>query len=858
MKRLAFLIMCLFLLYQIQLFAVSAYPWPVLITQPDGSKITVNQKGDEYMHWLESTDGKTLVRNSKGFITYASLNQQGNIVSSEMVAHDITQRSVAENQFLLSHPQKVFYSDSQVKEILQKANVQRAEGLKAAPTPIGNIKILVILMGYPDTTFIEKNTDFNSMFNQTGYNVNHSQGSVHDYFVANSYNKLSMNFDVYGSYTSIHPWAFYGKDTGIAGTDQYPDSLVYEAIADVHTANPTLDFSQYAGIHVVFAGHGQEFGGVSSNAIWSHEGHITPTSYCTIDKYAMTPEFYGNYSNGSTISTIGVFCHELTHVIGAPDFYDTDNNSSNRQYVGTGLWDLMAEGNWNYLDTNNSGTCPADINMYQKIQFGWVTPTVLNSTQTISDMPNSEQKSAAYLIKTTTQNERYILENRQLLGYDAALPGHGLLIYHAAQDVDDIFYNINITHPQKMYPVCASASSPVPSAIIASYGSINSSGCPFPGTSSKTSFTNLSTPAILAWNRSYNYTPVTNITEDNTKHTVSFQFMNGIDVAPPPLTLTDTLKNSNLILAWTKPIGWSLIADTLSEQHWDGACSDEYLTYGKRMNVICAQQFSADALTPYVGKTWSAVRFFPSDTTATHYYLQLYTVSGTTATRTVNQSISGVNPGTWNTFYFTNPIMILSNLTYAVGIAYSSPLGSTLTIDNGPAVENKGCYGDLTVGYTGTLPASLTFDKLGSNNGFENNFNVRGLINLGSPLSYNVYFNTTLLGNVTNLKDTIVSPQSGDYAIKTVNSGVEGINSVYITYSASGKNPSDTDQVHIYSSKKFVIISGAIVGNLIQVYSPLGILYKAYTATTNQETFTLPSGLWIVRVDKRTRKVVIP
>jgi hypothetical protein len=115
-----------------------------------------------------------------------------------------------------------------------------------------------------------------------------------------------------------------------------------------------------------------------------------------------------------------------------------------------------------------------------------------------------------------------------------------------------------------------------------------------------------------------------------------------------------------------------------------------------------------------------------------------------------------------------------------------------------------------------------------------------------------------LLGNVTNLKDTIVSPQSGDYAIKTVNSGVEGINSVYITYSASGKNPSDTDQVHIYSSKKFVIISGAIVGNLIQVYSPLGILYKAYTATTNQETFTLPSGLWIVRVDKRTRKVVIP
>ncbi|MGC9152098.1 MAG: hypothetical protein ACP5F6_10145, partial [Microbacter sp.] len=169
--------------------------------------------------------------------------------------------------------------------------------------------------------------------------------------------------------------------------------------------------------------------------------------------------------------------------------------------------------NWNYLGNNNSGTCPADINMYQKIQFGWVTPTVLNAPQQISNMLNSEQNGVAYVVRTATQNERFILENRQQIGFDSGVPGHGLLIYHAAQDVNDIFYDINITHPQKMYTVCASATSPVPSAIVASYGSINSSGCPFPGTSSKTSFTNLSTPAVLAWNGSYNNTPITNITE---------------------------------------------------------------------------------------------------------------------------------------------------------------------------------------------------------------------------------------------------------------------------------------------------------------------------------------------------------
>ena len=861
MKKLTLLVMCFFLLHHTHLLAVSAYPWPVVITQPDGSKVTVIQKGDEYMHWMESTDGRTLIRNSKGFITYATLNQQGNIVSSQVVAHNVTQRTAAESQFLSTQPQKVFYSTTQVNTIMKAVNIQRSQALQTAPTPSGNIKILVVLMGFPDTTFTITNSAYNNLFNQQGYNVNNSQGSVHDYFTANSYNKVSMSFDVYGPYTSKHPYSYYGTDTGIAGTDQYPDSLVYEAIVAVHNANPSFNFSQYTGIHVVFAGHGQEFSGVKSSAIWSHEGYITPPSYCSITHYAMTSEFYGNYYTPTTINTIGVVCHELTHVLGAPDFYDTDyNNTGDGSYTGTGEWDLMGAGNWNFLGNNNSGTCPADINMYQKIQFGWVTPTALNAAQQITNMPNSEQNGVAYVVRTATQNERFILENRQQIGFDSGVPGHGLLIYHAAQDVNDIFYDINITHPQKMYPVCASTTSPVPSAIVASYGSINSSGCPFPGTSSKTSFTNLSTPAVLAWNGSYNNTPITNITEDNTQHTVSFQFMNGIDVAPPPLTMTDTLKNNKLVLKWTKPTGWPLIADTLSEQHWDDASTDGYLTYGKTINLICAQQFSATSLTPYIGKTWSAVKFFSPDSTATGYYLQLYTVSGTTAMRIVNQAIYGVNPGAWNTFFFTNPVTITSGATYAVGIGYSSSKGNTLTYDNGPAVESNGNYGDLIYPTTGTFPSTLQFLKVGSDPsyGFNVNFNVRGLINLGPPLSYNVYYNNTLLGNVANLRDTIASPQSGDYCVKTVNSGVEGSLSACINFVAANTTNLDTNQVHIFTSDKLVMIVGTTVGDLIQVYSPLGILFKAFTATSTQESFTLPPGLWIVRVNKTIRKVVIP
>ncbi|MBB3186141.1 M6 family metalloprotease domain-containing protein [Microbacter margulisiae] len=862
MKKLIIIFVCLFLLYSLRLLAVSAYPWPVIITQPDGTKITVIQKGDEYMHWLESIDGKMLICNNKGFVTYAMTDQSGNVVSSQIIAHNVSQRTTAETQFLSTLPQKVFYSASLINAIMKAANIQREQAFRTSSVPAGNVKILVVLMAFPDTTFTITSTAYNNLFNQQGYNTNNSEGSVHDYFTANSYGKISMSFDVYGPYTSKHPYSFYGTDTGASGTDQYPDSLVYEAMVDVHKANPSLDFSQYTGIHVVFAGHGQEFSGVKSSAIWSHEGYITPPSYSTITRYAMTSELYGNYAYSPTINTIGVVCHELTHILGAPDFYDTDyNNNGDGQYTGTGEWDLMGEGNWNYTGTNNSGTCPADINMYQKIQFGWVTPTRLDSTQQIANMPNSEQNAVAYVVRTATQNERYILENRQQLGFDAGVPGHGLLIYHAAQDVNDIFYDINITHPQKMYPVCASSTSAQPSAIVNSYGNINSAGCPFPGMSNKTSFTNLSVPAILSWNGNYNNTPITNITENATQHTVSFDYMTGIDIAPAPPVLTDTLQNHQLLLTWTKPTGWPLIADTTSEQHWDGTCSSSYLSYNTKVNIICAQQFSSSVLSSYVGKTWAAVRFFPADSSATSYNLQLYTVSGTTATNIASQPISGIKPNSWNTFFFSQPDTIAANTTYAIGVSYTSSKGYTLMMDNGPAYESNGNYGDLIFPYsTTTAPHSLTFIKVGSdaNYGFDINFSVRGLINLGPPLSYNVYHNNTLIGNITSLKDTIAIPTNGTYCIKTVNAGIEGKNEACIDYVAANIDTTDTSKIYVFVVDHIVTVHGIAAGDLIQVYSPLGILYKAFTATSTQEIFTLPAGFWLVKIQKTVRKVVIP
>ena len=86
----------------------------------------------------------------------------------------------------------------------------------------------------------------------------------------------------------------------------------------------------------------------------------------TISKYSCSAELRG--TSGTNITRIGVICHEFGHVLGAPDYYDTDYSTSG-QYDGTGSWDIMAAGSW-----NNDGATPAHHNAYTKISvYGWAT-----------------------------------------------------------------------------------------------------------------------------------------------------------------------------------------------------------------------------------------------------------------------------------------------------------------------------------------------------------------------------------------------------------------------------------------------------------------------------------------------------
>ncbi len=509
------------------LFSVTAFPEKVQFSQPDGQKVTLTLKGDEYVKYAETEDGFTLLYDTAGFFNYAYINSDGNLVPSSFHAREINDRTEPVILFLQTIQTHLFYSEAQINTFIQ---IREMVDTQMAQTPYphsrGTIRFLCILMEYSDKPFVKTNADFYNLLNQIGYNTGGADGSVHDFYAETSYNSLNLIFDVVGPFTSIENAAYYGNNNnGDAG------QLIYEG---VQHADPLVDFSDYDndsdgnvdGLYVIFAGTGEE-AGAGADAIWSHAGGLDISADGVhIGSYACSPECRG--ASGSSITYIGVICHELGHVLGAPDYYDT-NYETGGSYEGTGYWDLMASGSW-----NNSGRTPAHQNPRIKIYtYQWAEVTLLTDTQTVVIPPSIYYANAFYRINTATNNEYFLIENRALRSFDQAIPGNGMVIYRCASNVNS--GSINSTHKQKFYPVAANSTQSLPTS--GQYGAINAASCPWPGTLNKTTFTDQTSPSMKSWANANTNKPITNITLNTYNDIITFNLMGGDTLSSFPIFL---------------------------------------------------------------------------------------------------------------------------------------------------------------------------------------------------------------------------------------------------------------------------------------------------------------------------------
>jgi M6 family metalloprotease-like protein len=526
MKNIKYTFLILFVCIAMVGKAMPAYPGLVDYKQPDGTTVKVYLLGDERMKYAETEDGYTLMNNKKGYLEYAAPDKNGDIAPCGIVAKNSANRDNKTKTRLAKIPKHIQYSKAQrTMRMKIRQIIDSEQKLQKAFPSTGTRKLICILMNFNDVSLSRTKTDFDNLFNQTGFNLEGATGSVHDYFNEASYGQLDLSVTVAGPYTAANDMAYYGKNDS-QDNDTLPRALIEEAI---EAADPDVNYEDFDNdnngyvdaVYVIYAGYGEESGG-GSDCIWPHAWSLSSPVICdgkSVSKYSCSPELAGN--KGTNISSIGVICHEFGHVLGAPDFYDTDY-SKNGDYVGTGKWDVLAGGTW-----NNSGKTPAHPNAFTKCYiYNWAKATTISTSQSLVLKNSNQFSNSFYRINTTTPGEFFLLENRQKIGFNSKVPGKGMLIYH----VDSAYVfshmssnDVNNTSHQGMYIMAANSS--VGNGVESAVYSINSTGCPFPGSTSNTIFSDISMPNSLSWAGQNTDKPIQNIVENAQDSTIYFDFM---------------------------------------------------------------------------------------------------------------------------------------------------------------------------------------------------------------------------------------------------------------------------------------------------------------------------------------------
>lgn len=307
----------------------------------------------------------------------------------------------------------------------------------------GSRRALVLLVDFSDKTASQTQQHYKDMLFSSG---TYSGGSMRDYFTQASHGKLTLTGEISGQggptsgwYRAPNPYTYYTNNNyGVGNYPRNTQKLVEEL---VDLAAPHVNFKDYDNdndgvvdaLFIVHAGSGAEATG-NKNHIWSHQWGINPKTVdgVKVSTYSIEPED----------GRIGVFCHELMHVFGLPDLYDTDYTSA-----GTGSWDLMAAGSWN----GNLGDTPAHPTAYCKVKLGWVNPTVVfNAEQDITLKPYALNDGQIYKlpIGAADSKEYFLLSNRKKAGFDSQLLGEGLIIEHVDEsktsNTDEAHYLVDI------------------------------------------------------------------------------------------------------------------------------------------------------------------------------------------------------------------------------------------------------------------------------------------------------------------------------------------------------------------------------------------------------------------------------
>ena len=433
MKRSLLLIVCVFL-FCMAAQAVPAKPGFRTFVQADGKTLTLQIVGDEYYHCMVTTDGLVVDRGSDGEFRYRTVDG----ISSQL-AHDVKFRDVQELRYIAENSERLsMQAQFATNNFLGAARPSRV-GKVEMPTT-GTPRIPVIMVNFADKQMANTPEQIIEHFG-TG------PKSVHQYFVDQSNGLYEPQFDFYGIYDLPCSRATYGRDSVRA--DLGKGQMVGDAIV---LADDDVDWSLYDNDHdgavdvaiLLYAGVSEaQAPWTVPDAIWPSRWSLSSAAEnyndgpgpiesdgVTIDCFAVFNEIGGASDQGTQLDGIGTFCHEFSHCLGLPDFYNT--RSQNSTY-GMGRWSLMCNGCY-----NDDGFTPIGYSAYEKHFMGWIDYiTPVDSTYYTLEAMNQKDVAtdqAICIVSPLHDDEYYILENRRKQGWDSFIHDEGLLVTHITFD----------------------------------------------------------------------------------------------------------------------------------------------------------------------------------------------------------------------------------------------------------------------------------------------------------------------------------------------------------------------------------------------------------------------------------------
>jgi M6 family metalloprotease-like protein len=405
--------------------------------QPDGTSIDCFASGDQYYHWLHDGQGFTIVQSTEDGFFYYAIENDGKLVPSvfkvgftDPAGKGLKSWSkISENEYRerIKLFKKTDDSAGEKQISLKSVTLQRFHE--------GTLNNLVVFIKFKDDPdFSQNKARYDSIFNNSIISVN-------SYYREVSYNKLDIRSMLYPQNTDLSKTVPY---------IDYHDRSFYQPYNKVTNTNGYVDFSQQQ----------QRLEGLLKNALEFVASQVSDT--LILDKnndgkidnlcYVVRGKADGwndlTWPHRSTLSgsivkingakaydytfqventDVKTFCHEMFHLLGAPDLYHYSYDG----LLPAGDWDLMESGF-------------VHMGAYMKLRYAdstWIgsIPEITQSGR-YSLKPLLSAVNNAYMFrnKEIDSTSFFVVEYRkkQEGTFEANLPGSGLLVYRINPKID--------------------------------------------------------------------------------------------------------------------------------------------------------------------------------------------------------------------------------------------------------------------------------------------------------------------------------------------------------------------------------------------------------------------------------------